>query len=338
MQQFDVRTRSRSEMVEITEQVREAIRAERRSAGILRRLLPAHHRRDHDQRERRPGRRPRPAALVRPHRTARATGLSPRRGQQRQPHQGDNGRPERDAAGRGRRPGAGPLAGRLLLRVRRAPDADGASAGSWVIRRKPTRGGRWALPEIALDTPPAARHIARIRDDHCTHFGDAARRHGGPGEERHAPIPDLGVLALLAVLGGTAAAADPDDSCRPTRPRGRRLRPMERRPSGRRPSRRRCRRRSPPPRPGSGTRPPPSGPRRRRISSAAWPPATSSANWPYRPATSRWRQLADELEKKAGTVFKARTTVLPWPGAADSDLGRPTTPSGRASDEPIRLD
>ena len=108
MQQFEVRTGLEPEMVEITDQVRDAIRAAA-CARVLRRLLSAHHRRDHDQRKRRPGRRSRPAALVRPDRPARAAWVPPRRGQQRQPHQGHAGRPERDPAGRERRP---PVLGR----------------------------------------------------------------------------------------------------------------------------------------------------------------------------------------------------------------------------------
>jgi hypothetical protein len=130
-----------------------------------------------------------------------------------------------------------------------------------------------------------------------------------------------GVLALLAILGGTAAAADPDESVPANYDRG--AAAFTRWNAGR----------VEPP------KPPPVSPqvaaaKARERDTAAAVRAQEEANLLRRlAACNRLRelavqtgdesleQLADELEKKAGTVFTARTTALAGgrePGA-DSD-------------------
>ena len=86
MTSFEVQDPRRTEFVEITAQVRQAVQ-ERAEVGRVRRVLPAHDRRDHDPGERRPGRGPRHAAVAEPPHPEGRGRLPPRRGEQRLAHQ-----------------------------------------------------------------------------------------------------------------------------------------------------------------------------------------------------------------------------------------------------------
>src|SRR5262249_39099148 len=117
--------------------------------GGVRRILPAHDGRDHDSGERRPGRGSRHALVAEPPHSEGREWLPARGGEQRLALEEFTDRQLRDGSCRWRRPGTRPLAGRLLLRVRRSTHANRDGSTTRDLRTD----GKGAKPGLSLLTP-----------------------------------------------------------------------------------------------------------------------------------------------------------------------------------------